>query len=418
MKLAILSVVLLACVSLSWAADPSAKPSAPAGPYAAYSTGPWNDPNFFPLTVWLQAPRNAQRFKDAGINMYVGIFDGPKYEDLAAYEKAGMPVICSQTEGALKYAKEKPNGVVVAWMHGDEPDNAQDIKNWKSIEDIQAAWPESTKKTLKEWGTYGPPIPPKTIIADYEKIKKLDPTRPVMLNLGVGVAWEKYYGRGYRTGKLEDYPEYMKGCDIVSFDIYPVVSRGEVKGNLWYVPQGVERLRKWGAGKRIVWDCIECTHIGEPNAIASPAQIKTEVWMSLIAGSQGIIYFVHEFKPKQIEAGLLAHPEQLRAVTEINKQITALAPVLNSPTVNEVSLVKSSDEKVPVSVMVKRFGDATYIFAVAMRDQETTATFQFAKDRLPPSVLDVIGENRTVPVKNGAFEDKFKGYEVHLYKSK
>ena len=414
MKAVLLTILILSCASLAWAGGPA---KAPANPEAAWTNWPWKDANFFPITVWLQSPKNAQKFKDMGINLYVGIFSGPKYEDLEAYEKAGMPVICSQTEGALKYAKEKPGGVIVAWMHGDEPDNAQAIAHWKSIEDLKAAWPESTKKTLAEWGTYGPPIPPKTIVADYEKIKKNDPTRPVMLNLGQGVAYDRYGGRGYRSGKTEDYPEYMRGCDIASFDIYPVVhNKPEIKGNLWFVPLGVERLLKWGDGKKIVWNCIECTPISSDTAIASPQQIKTEVWMSLIAGSQGIIYFVHEFKPKFIEAGVLSHPEQAKAIAEVNKQITSLAPVLNSPTIAGGVTVKSSDEKAPVAAVMKQLGGATYVFAVAMRDQECAASFQFAKVVGGDTKAEVPDEGRTIPVKGGAFQDKFKGYEVHLYK--
>src|SRR5689334_2780858 len=36
-----------------------------------------NDPNFFPLAVWLQNPANAARYKAAGINLYVALWRGP-----------------------------------------------------------------------------------------------------------------------------------------------------------------------------------------------------------------------------------------------------------------------------------------------------------------------------------------------------
>ena len=54
--------------------------------------------------------------------------------------------------------------------------------------------------------------------------------------------------------------------------------------------------------------------------------------MALIHGSRGLIYFVHQFKPKFNEHALLDDPEMLAAVTAINRQIRDLAPVLNSPT--------------------------------------------------------------------------------------
>ena len=60
----------------------------------------------------------------------------------------------------------------------------------------------------------------------------------------------------------EDYPEYLKGCDIASFDIYPAShDREEIAGKLWYVPLGVDRLRTWTEDRKPVWACIETTRI-------------------------------------------------------------------------------------------------------------------------------------------------------------
>ena len=53
--------------------------------------------------------------------------------------------------------------------------------------------------------------------------------------------------------------------------------------------------------------------------------------MALVHGSRGLIYFVHQFKPKFNEHALLDDPEMLAAVTAVNRQIRELAPVLNSP---------------------------------------------------------------------------------------
>src|ERR1041385_7068733 len=42
------------------------------------------DPGFFPIAVWLQDPRNAVRYREAGINLYVALWKGPTEEQLAA----------------------------------------------------------------------------------------------------------------------------------------------------------------------------------------------------------------------------------------------------------------------------------------------------------------------------------------------
>jgi hypothetical protein len=345
----------------------------------------------FPIAVWLQSPTRAPQYKAIGINLYVGLWRGPTAEQLAELKKHGMRVICSQNAAGLKHIDDP---TIVAWMHGDEPDNAQSRGKGKG---------------------YGPPILPSKIVEDYERIKKADPSRPVLLNLGQGVAWDQYIGRGTRRNHPEDYPEYVKGCDIASFDIYPAVHENrDVAGKLWFVADGVTRLRKWTDGKKPVWNCIECTHISNPKTKATPKQVKAEVWMSLVRGSRGLIYFVHQFQPKFIEAGLLADPKMTAAVGAINKQIHELAPVLNSPAIADGVTVSSSAEKVPVEAMLKRHDGKTYVFAVGMRDGETTATFHVA-GMTGTAKAQVLGEDRTVPVRDGVFEDDFRPWDVHLY---
>ncbi|MFH1716513.1 MAG: hypothetical protein ABIF19_04115 [Planctomycetota bacterium] len=367
---------------------------ATANQYAAWKNGPPHSVDFFPIAVWLQNPQKAVQYKEAGFNTYVGLWRGPTQEQLAQLRDAGMKVICHQNKFALEHVNDP---TIIGWMHGDEPDNAQSLGQGKG---------------------YGPPILPEKIIDDYNKIRTADPTRPILLNLGQGVAWDGYYGRGVRTNHPEDYAEYVKGCDIASFDIYPVVhDKPQITGNLWYVAGGVERLVEWTGGKKVVWNCIECTRISNPNAKATPYQVRCEVWMSLIHGSTGLIYFVHEFQPKFNESAILNDPEMLSTITAINRQITELAEVLNSPTIEDAAIISSSNEAVPVAMMTKRHDDATYLFAVGMRGDKTTATFTL-RDAESVKAVEVIGENRTITVNDGVFKDSFEAWDVHLYRIK
>ena len=360
--------------------------------YAKWSHGLSADKSFFPIAVWLQDPGKAARYREAGFNVYVALWRGPTEEQLKQLKAAGMSIICHQNKVGLAHIDDP---TIVGWMHGDEPDNAQSLGEGKG---------------------YGPPIPPEEIVKDYERIRAADPSRPVMLNLGQGVAWDGWYGRGVRTNHPEDYPLYLKGCDIASFDIYPVVyDKPEVAGKLWYVARGVERLRQWTQDQKAVWNCIECTRIGNPQRKATPHQVRSEVWMSIIHGSMGLIYFVHEWQPKFNESALLSDPEMLAAVTQINRQIGELAPVLNSPTVRDAVTVATGDPNVPVATMAKRREDATYLFAVAMREGRTQA--QFAVQGLGGNqTIEVLGESRTLAGTGGAFKDDFQPWDVHLYR--
>src|SRR5437870_2324146 len=132
--------------------------SAARTPYAKWVHGPPADPNYFPIAVWLQDPKNAEKFHQAGINLYVALWQGPTEAQLAALKAAGMHVICGQTPVGLAH---KDDPTIVGWMHGDEPDNAQPITD--------------PKTGRRGWGS---PVPPARIVADYERLRAADPTRP------------------------------------------------------------------------------------------------------------------------------------------------------------------------------------------------------------------------------------------------
>jgi hypothetical protein len=385
-------IALLWSCALIAALDGLALPTLAGNPYGRWTNGPPHDENFFPICVWLQQPFRAAQYRAAGINTYVALWDGLTEEELAALGAAGMKLVCIQNEVGLKHLNDP---TIIAWMHGDEPDNGQDLPGGKG---------------------YGPPILPEKTIAEYNRMRAADPSRPVLLNLGQGVAWDDYIGRIDRRNHPEDYPEYVKGSDIDSFDIYPVVHDDPaVAGKLWYVPQGVSRLVQWAGPDRVVWNCIECTHINNPNRKATPEQVRSEVWMSLIHGSRGLIYFVHQFQPSQNEAAIFLDPEMVAAVTVLNHQITQLAPVLNQDTVTNGAKVVSEKSDVPIDTMVKKKGDALYVFAVAMRDGQTTGTFTLP-NLTGDSQVEVLNENRSLPMQNGVFHDFFKPWEPHIYK--
>jgi hypothetical protein len=136
--------------------------------------------------------------------------------------------------------------------------------------------------------------------------------------------------------------------------------------------------------------------------------------MSLIHGSRGLIYFVHEWQPRFDESALLGDPEMLAAVTVLNRQITRLAPVLNRPALGEAASVSTEDPAVPVAATAREREGTTYVFAVGMREGPTRATFR-VKARKGAGVVEVLDENRTIAAQDGVFQDAFEPWAVHLY---
>jgi hypothetical protein len=304
-----------------------------------------------------------------------------------------MAVVCHQNSAGLEH---RDDPTIVGWMHGDEPDNAQPIRD-----------PVTGKRG------YGPCIPPPRIVEDYKRLHAADPTRPILLNLGQGVANDDWIGRG-AGASLKDYETYVKGADIISFDVYPVASLKQGEEKLWYLAKGLDRLVRWTDNKKPIWNCIECTRI-DGDKKATPEQVRSEVWMSLIHGSRGLIYFVHQFKPTETDHALLDDPEMLKMVTSVNRQITDLAPVLNGASLPDRAMVTSSVADLPIDVMVKQRDRALYLFSVAMRNRGARGSFRI-NGLSSRTRAEVLGEGRTIEIRNGNFADEFGPYGVHLYR--
>ncbi|MCX6156090.1 MAG: hypothetical protein NT007_18230 [Candidatus Kapabacteria bacterium] len=352
------------------------------------------DPNFFPIGVATQSPFNAKAYRQAGINLYITLWDPLDSIQLNDLHKADMKVICTQNNYGLSHLKDT---IIYGWDQMDEPDNAQ--------------WNDSLK-------IYDPCVDPAIIIDRYNKFKANDNSRPVYLNLGQGVSWIQWYGRGSKCyGDIDSYKiskdGYIKGSDIMSFDIYPSNSADTAtKDKLWLVPKGIDSLYSWGNNSKPAWCWIETTQISDPpRRKPTPTEVKAEVWMALIHGAKGFGYFCHSWYPTFCEWALLKDSVMLSAVKKINEQVTSLASVLNSPNSKNFATVSSSNPKVPIDIMTKN-SNSNYIFAVAMRNDTTTATFSVNNG----DNAEVIGENRTINIVNEKFSDGFNSYGVHLYK--
>ena len=350
--------------------------------YGSWPRGFPTDPSYFPIGVWMQNPVNAERFKAAGIDHYVGLWEGPTDEQLASARAADLPVVCEQ---AGVWAANLENAGIRGWLHSDGPDNAQEMPD----------------------GSYGPCIEPAVIRERYDEMVSADASRPVMLLLGRGVATPDWVGRGDCTGRTEDYFGYVEGADILVNYTYPIANQEPIE----LVATGIDNLNAYAGWSKPVIADIEASSIrGLPRP--TPEQLRAEVWMSLIHGAAGIQYFCHRMEPLN-ETDCLDDAATAAALERINREISELAPVLNSqPYALEVS---SSNDAVPVSAVLKRLGTERYVFAASMADGATTATFALS-DIEAAADVEVLGEGRSVVALEGKFEDAFEPYAVHLYR--
>ena len=267
-------------------------------------------------------------------------------------------------------------------------------------------------------GGYGPPVAPATLVTQYNKYKAADPTRPIYLGLGQGVAYDGWEGRGSNAPPDS---QYVPAADIIAFDIYPYNNCGGdanekvTCGQFWLNAFGVDRLHMWSNRNQAVWTDFETTVIAAGSTSGpTAAQVRSEVWLALIHGANGVTYFVDTWNPSFREDGIFASTTMVNAVTALNAQIKSLAPALNSASVPNVVSATSSNSAAPVEILVKARGQVLYLFAAIARAGTATATFHDAglNGRVTATV---IGESRTVDVTAGGFSDDFAASAVHLY---
>ena len=364
-----------------------------ASPYSQWSNGPSTDPSYFPLGVWLQDPSTANQWKAAGINLFIGLWQGPTNSQLTALQAADMQVIAAKNSMAAAAASmtlSDGRPLLVGWLQEDEPDNH-------------------------------PKTPAATIQNLYQDIKAFDTTRPVYMGLSQGMGWDNatWIGQGGNINPAVDYPAYLAGTDIGAMDIYPMdCARAQTCGDAWRPALGVDRLHEFGGADQLAWNYIETGDINGNGMEATVEEIKMEVWSSIIHGSKGITYFIHgKTATSNFDHKALLRPENashLAGVTAINQEIQSLAPVINSETLTGVATVDPSNPNMLVDFMLKEYENATYVFATGMRDYDTVADFSFLE--LGNATVDVLGEDRQIQMVDGIFSDVYLGFATHLYR--
>ena len=363
-----------------------------------HSSSPFNKIDFFPIGVWVQPANFSGAYKNSGFNMIVGVWGELSEATLNQYKRHGLYVIPTIEQTAPSLRQDTS---IIGWISGNEPDHKPPFNFW--------GWNE--------------PVNPQSIIDYYNNLKIIEPMRPALLILGRDVGYPNNYfysGRGSRSKYREDYIEYLEGCDIVAFNCYIHSDEDKnIQGKYWLLANGVQNLYKWSDNKKGIWGFVETTKIGRGlTQKPSPRIVKSEVWIQIIHGATGIIYFAHGvIIPNGYlrEDALVSDLEMMQELSIINTQIHDLASIIKSSNLENLSEAISENPEVPIAHVMKQDETHYYIFSIAMRPKFTKATFNI-KGLKASAQIDVIDENRTITAKAGQFSDIFTPMNVHLYK--
>ncbi|MFJ4262739.1 hypothetical protein ACIPYU_09860 [Paenarthrobacter nicotinovorans] len=154
----------------------------------------------------------------------------------------------------------------------------------------------------------------------------------------------------------------------------------------------------------------------------TPEQTKAQVWASIIHEARGIVWFSQSPDQQNIndcisgdafaDARLKGTPclkDQVAAVGVVNNQIKELAPVINTQ-----SYVWNFGQGIDSMLKVK--DGSAYVFAMGKDGATGSKTFTLPAG-ITGTQVDVVGENRSIPVQGGKFTDSFANeYTHHIYK--
>lgn len=359
----------------------------------------WTDPGFFPIGVWFESvltQDDVDLDKAAGLNTYVELTEG---SDMSLVRDNGMfAMISKQIDG---YGKE-----TVGWLLNDEVDM------W--TEGGDARW---TGNHPSEGEVCDPP----DAGCGYTVMRTLSDRLPD----ADGRMRYMNYGKGVMMWLPDAEAEHFVNqyTDLVSTDIYWYTDPNicEEAQNFLNVPpeqcrlaasygSTVDRTRELDAQDDRRQPVLAFVQVGWPG---KPEQVAGAVMNSLIHEARGIIYFNHNFEGPCIsqhvlrdECGAAVRP----TVTEVNRRITELAPVLNTQSYRH-SFNPALD------TMLKEHEGSFYLFAMLGRGSATGEYVFTMPEGLHGAAVEVLYENRGLPIRESRFTDSFAAeYDYHIYK--
>ncbi|HEY3543609.1 MAG TPA: hypothetical protein VGK79_13815 [Gaiellaceae bacterium] len=195
---------------------------------------------------------------------------------------------------------------------------------------------------------------------------------------------------------------YAAAADVVGTDVYPI--SGYCRPDLiqWQADSTRELVRL-ARPRQPVYSWIEAVSSASQwckGRGVLPAELRAEVWMTLVNGATAIGYFTHSWKPTytQFRVG----PALQRELKRTNRQVTTLTPaILGAPLRLTVRGVQA---------IGRTYHGARYVFAVNVTHAPVTAAIT-AGD----GTWQVFEERRTVAAAGGVLHDAFAPLAVHLY---
>ncbi|MFD7653410.1 hypothetical protein ACFV4N_05475 [Actinosynnema sp. NPDC059797] len=388
---------------------PAPVPTSSPEYYRQWANGPnpTGDPGVFPINVWMQDPSGVEHgeklgraFPRIGVDFGIGLWEdewwylrqeGLHETDWRVYvDPVRVDTVLADTAHARNY---------VGYLVADEPD------------------------MNKVYGdVFNPDMQPSAILAAADRVRAQDPTRPTYVNFSPWMGTptgEIGYGHVEESYE-EDMRTYCSAADIASADYYAWThpDRNHTVGAYAY-GEVIDTMRKWCGPDKPLYGFVETGHPHTHGEIIDADQLEAAVWNTVLHGATGVNYFAHSFYPegKGEYSSALTRPEITRRVAEVNARLKSLARVLNAP--NLPGVRATGDSGIPVAALHKQVDGDRWVLAQTDGNREHPRSLAARVTLEVPvrqGTATVVGEDRTVEIRDGRIVDDFAPYGVHIYR--
>jgi hypothetical protein len=212
-----------------------------------------------------------------------------------------------------------------------------------------------------------------------EAVRILDPHHPTLIC----------------DGNPNDGWEYSKVCDMPMPASYPLW-KGMPPSD---VADTVDRHVAAVEDKKPVWFVIQA-FTGRGVRMPTIAEERIMTYLAIIHGARGLTYITQ------------SAPETWQGMLDLAKEIQALQPALTAP--RRMEILEDASRRLDLGIYTTQ--DAVWL--IAANPLQSAQRWQIAPAELAGKSGEATlpFEKRSVPLKEGAFEDDFEPLGVHIYR--
>ncbi len=364
----------------------------------------------------------------------IGAYDLPKDMSLSEGKSMGFDLIRSSAD-MEKWDKAHELGLYV-WHSfgryldlesGNQRDKKIHIKHtvekfkqhsallyWESMD--EPAW--TNKKPAQARAT------PESLAKGYRYLRLLDSNHPVYLNHAP-------------RNTVKTLKQYNDACNIVCADIYPIIPHGMPETTYAITPDGrhgdlpnqtpscvgeyVDKMKQAAEPNQAVfivlqgfsWEEASRKETANEDLILYPSYRESRfmAYNAIIHGVNGILYWglhsVEKYYPFVQDLSRVLN--ELQDIKHVFLAEDVEKPVLNYHE-------RGSTIAAGIEMLCKKIEEGVYIIAANTSIDPAAVDFtQLPSELDSVDTLNVLGETRSVSIKDGSFFDEFEGLGVHVY---